>query len=114
VGHADLRAKSVATAVPSCIVLDEKGVAWIEDTATKVMEVALTKRVSGLTPEQLQEELPHLSVAQIYSALAYYYAHKDELDAEIERRKQWAEQMAAQAGESPFVKRLRVLGKLPG
>ena len=103
----------MATAVPSSVVLDEKGVAWIEDTTTKVIEVALTKRTSGLTPEELQAELPHLSVAQIYAALAYYYAHKDELDAEIERRKQWAEEMATQAGESPFVERLRAMGKLP-
>jgi uncharacterized protein (DUF433 family) len=103
----------VATAVPSCVVLDESGVAWIENTTTKVIEVALTKHTSGLTPEELQEELPHLSVAQVYAALAYYYAHKAELDAEIERRKQWAEEMAAQAGESPFAKRLRAMGKLP-
>jgi uncharacterized protein (DUF433 family) len=100
------------TATASEILLDENGVAWIEGTATKVLEVALTKRVSGLTPEQLQAELPHLSLAQVYAALAYYYAHQGQLDAEIERRKQWAEEMALQAGESPFLNRLGAMGKL--
>jgi uncharacterized protein (DUF433 family) len=103
----------MTTATASGIFLDENGVAWIEGTATKVIEVALTKRVSGLTPEELQAELPHLSLAQVYAALAYYHAHQDQLDAEIERRKQWAEEMASQAGESPFVKRLRAMGKRP-
>jgi hypothetical protein len=56
---------------------------------------------------------PHLSLAQVYAALAYYYAHQDQLDAEIERRKRWAEEMALQARESPFVKRVRAMGKLP-
>jgi uncharacterized protein (DUF433 family) len=95
------------------ISIDESGTAWIEGTKTKVIEVALTKIASGLNPEDLQAELPHLSLAQVYAALAYYYAHKEELDAEIARRKQWAEEMAAQAGESPFAERMRATGKLP-
>jgi len=103
----------MTTATQSEIVLDANGVAWIEGTATKVIEVALTKTVSGLTPEQLQAELPHLSLAQVYAALAYYHAHREQLDAELLRREQWAEEMASHAAESPFVKRLRVIGKLP-
>lgn len=102
----------MATVLPSQIILDEHGIAWIDGTQTKVIEVALTKRTSGLTAEELWEELPHLSLSQVYSALAYYHAHKEKLDAEIERRRQWAEEMAAQAGDSPFVQRLRALGKL--
>jgi uncharacterized protein (DUF433 family) len=77
--------------------LDEQGVAWIEGTATKVIEIALTKIVSGLTPEELQAELPHLSLAQIQAALAYYSAHQEDLDAEIERRRRWVEEMRAQS-----------------
>lgn len=105
------RRKSMAT-VLAPIELDENGVAYIKGTTTKIIEVALTKRVSGLSPEELQAELPHLSIAQIYAALAYYYAHKAELDAEIERRKQAADALRAQAGESPFVKRMQAEGKL--
>jgi uncharacterized protein (DUF433 family) len=103
----------MAIAITPRIRLDEKGVAWIAGTTIKVIEVALTQAASGLTPEEMQAELPHLSVAQVYAALAYYHAHREELDAEIERRRQWADEMAAQAGESPFVKRLRAMGKLP-
>jgi hypothetical protein len=40
-------------------------------------------------------QYPHLSLAQMYAALAYYYAHQAEFEAEIlrqaERAKAWAE-----------------------
>jgi len=45
--------------------------------------------------------------------LAYYYDHKVEIDATIERQFQEVERMRAEAGESPVVKRLRAEGKLP-
>jgi hypothetical protein len=32
---------------------------------------------------------------QIYSALAYYFEHKDEIDADMERRERYAEEMRA-------------------
>lgn len=37
----------------------------------------------GLSPEQIADELPHLSLAQIYAALAYYHANRAAMDAEI-------------------------------
>ena len=77
--------------------LNENGVPVINNTNTKVVEVVLIKRAHGLTPEQLHEELPHLSLAQIHAALAYYYDHQAELEADIERRRHFAEEMEAQA-----------------
>src|SRR3712207_2477226 len=100
------------TAVLAPIVLDEQGVAYIEGTTAKVIEVALAKETSGLTPEALQEELPHLTLAQIYAALAYYHQHKQELDGDIERRRRLVQRMRKEAGPSPVAARLRAEGKL--
>lgn len=36
----------------------------------------------GVTPEELRAAFPHLSLAAIYDALAYYYDNRDEIDAE--------------------------------
>jgi uncharacterized protein (DUF433 family) len=44
----------------------------------------------GLSPEEIAAEYPHLSLAQVYGALAYYHANRDEMD----------EQMAAEEAES--------------
>lgn len=58
---------------------DERGTAWIDDSNTKVVEVILD-HVSGKSAERIQEAHPHLSLPQIYAALAYYYDHKQETD----------------------------------
>ncbi|MBI2339514.1 MAG: DUF433 domain-containing protein [Deltaproteobacteria bacterium] len=38
----------------------------------------------GLTPEELVQKFSHLSLAQIYDALSYYYDHRQEIDREID------------------------------
>jgi uncharacterized protein (DUF433 family) len=37
----------------------------------------------GLTPEEIINQIPHLTLAQVYAALAYYHANRDQLDVEI-------------------------------
>jgi uncharacterized protein (DUF433 family) len=101
------------TTLTAHILLDERGVAWIDDTNTKVVEVVLDKLAYGSSPEEIHFQHPHLSLAQIHAALSYYYDHQQEIDAYIEQQLQWVEAMAAQAGDSPVRQRLRALGKLP-
>jgi uncharacterized protein (DUF433 family) len=93
--------------------LDERGVAWIDDTNIKVVEVVLDKLAYGWSPEETHAQYPDLSLAQIYAALSYYYDHQQAIDAYIEQQRKWVEAMAAQAGDSPVRQRLRALGKLP-
>jgi uncharacterized protein (DUF433 family) len=35
----------------------------------------------GVTPEEMIDNWPYLSLAQIYAALAYYHANKEEIEA---------------------------------
>ncbi len=86
-----------ATTETKYIRVDENSVAWIEGTATKVIEVVLDKIAYGWSPEAIQIQHPHLSLAQIHAAFSYYYDHQAELDADIERRLRWVEEMEAQA-----------------
>lgn len=37
----------------------------------------------GLTPEELVKEFTHLTLAQVYDALSYYYDHQDEIEQEL-------------------------------
>ncbi len=96
----------------SPIALDDRGVAWIEGTNTKVIEVVLDKVAHGSSPEEIHFQHPHLSLAQIHAALAYYHDHQTELDARIELDYREADALRKAAGESPLVKRLRAEGKL--
>ena len=85
------------------ITLDTENTAYIDGTTTKVIEVVQAKIVHELTPEALQRELPHLSLAQIYAALAYYHAHQSELDAQIAAQIAYADDLR-RANPNPWTR----------
>lgn len=86
----------------SQIEIDDQGVAWITGANTKVIEVILDKLAYGWSPEEMHFQHPHLSLAQIHAALAYYYEHQEQLDSDIARRRKEVEKTAEQAADSPF------------
>jgi uncharacterized protein (DUF433 family) len=88
------------------IMIDDRGIARIGATRSRVVDVVLDRRINGWSPEQIHEQYPHLSLAQIHAALAYYYDHQAELDVKIEQERQRADELRAAAGESPVLKRL--------
>ncbi len=94
------------------IKLDERNVPVIEGTSMKIVELITSVKAYGWSPEELLENYPHLTLSKIYSALAYYWDNKEEIDADIERREQYAEQLEQEAGESPFAAKLRAQGLL--
>ena len=100
------------TAICAHIRLDDHGVAWIDETKTKVIEVALDMIAHGWSPEEIHFQHSHLSLGQIHAALSYYHDHKTEFDAEIQRSLARVDELRAQAGDSPIRKKLRAMGKL--
>jgi uncharacterized protein (DUF433 family) len=58
------------------------GRARIAGTGVSVRRIVLWDR-EGLTPEEIINQIPHLTLAQVYAALAYYHANRDQLDVEI-------------------------------
>ncbi len=90
------------------IYLDERGRGWIDDTNVKVIEVVMdTMGVEPMTPEQIHEAYPHLSLAQIYAAMAWYHDHKAEYDAEMERNMKEYERLRASTENHELQQRLR-------
>ena len=106
------RQASMQAVTTTHIHLDESGRAWIDDTNVKVIEVVLDKLAHGSSPEEMHFQYPHLSLAQIYAALAYYYDHQSEFDTEIEQQLKEVESLMQQSKDSPLRKRLQSLGKL--
>lgn len=76
------------------IEVDDRGVAKLIGTRSKVRQVVMDVQ-NGMTPEQVHESYPHLSMAQIHAALAYYYDHKAAIDAEIEDGRRMFEEFKA-------------------
>jgi uncharacterized protein (DUF433 family) len=85
---------------------DAQGRAWIDDCNVKVIEVALDYLSTGSTPEEIHAQYPHLSLAQIHAARAFYYDNREEFDAEINRGLERADSAWAASQNSPIRLRL--------
>lgn len=92
--------------------LDEAGVPVIEGTTTKVIEVVVEHLVWQWRPEAIHIQHPYLSLGQIYSALAYYYDHTEELDRDIEERFEHVARVYQAAQLSNLKERLRATALL--
>jgi uncharacterized protein (DUF433 family) len=63
------------------IEINPAGEAKLVGSRIKVKHLAAIKQSHGYTAEQIQQEVyPHLNLAQIHAALAYYYDHQSEID----------------------------------
>ena len=58
------------------------GTPHIAGTGVTVRTVARWYKL-GMSPEEIAGEIPHLNLAQVYAALAYYHANRVEMEAEM-------------------------------
>jgi len=54
----------------------------IAGTGLTVSRIAICYRM-GMTPEEIALEYPHLTLAQVHAALAYYHVNRDEIECDI-------------------------------
>lgn len=88
------------------IEVDPHGVPLLAGTTMKVVELVMAQRAHGWSPEELHFQHPYLPLSQIHSALAYYWDHQEELDADIERRSALARQIERETPSSPLAAKL--------
>lgn len=71
------------------ITSDEKilsGEPVIKETRTPVRAIVENWRL-GCSPEEIVRGLPHLTLAQVFEAMSYYYDNQAEIDDYIERNR---------------------------
>ena len=84
----------MTTVAQEYVEVDDRGVAKVIGMRSKVRQIVMDQ-MSGMSPAQIHEAYPHLSLAQIHAALAYYYDHKEQIDAEIVEGARYADEMRA-------------------
>lgn len=52
--------------------------------------------VRGYSPEEIVGKIPHLTLAQVHAAVAYYHANRDEIDQDLAADEALYEQLAAE------------------
>ena len=87
------------------VVINEKGVPIIAGTTMKIVELVGAHQAYGWSPPELHFQFPYLSMSQIYSALAYYWDHKEELDQDMKQRLEYADRSRKETEPSPLAKK---------
>jgi len=90
----------MSTASVEHIEADEYGVVRIRGKRTKVIQIVMDKMAHAWSPEEIQKQYPHLSLAEVHAAFAYYYDHQDDLDERIRQDRSTADALRSKQGES--------------
>jgi len=72
-----------------------EGCPIIAGTGVTVRRIAADYKM-GLSAEEIVKEIPHLTLAQIYAALAYYHANQAEIEADLAFQEAEAERLEAE------------------
>lgn len=54
----------------------------IAGTRISIAQIAVWNK-QGLSAEEILEEIPYLNLAQVYAALSYYHANRNEIEADL-------------------------------
>ena len=92
-----------AADIGSLIVLTpdvRSGRARISGTGVTVRRIVEWYKL-GYTPEEIAHEIGHVTLAQVFAALAYYHANREEIETDLANEKDVAERLeAGQRGSS--------------
>ncbi len=65
------------------ITMNSRGVPCVDGTRHRVIDIAADHVAHGYSAAQIVDQYPDLGPAQVHAALAYYYDHREEIDAAL-------------------------------
>ena len=74
--------------------------AFITGTRVRVQDIVSDHECHGRTPEEIASEYPHISLAQVHAALAYYFDNREEIRGQMKADAEFADREKAAAGPS--------------
>jgi len=54
----------------------------------------------GYSPEEIADQYSHITLAQVYTALAYYHANREEIEADLVAEKTESDRLEQEASNS--------------
>jgi uncharacterized protein (DUF433 family) len=80
--------------------------AFIVGTRVRVQDIYAMAELQGLSPDEIVRSLPHLSLAQVHAALAYYFEHRDQILQEIREDDEFVRHFRSMTGPGPLQEKL--------
>lgn len=68
----------------------------IAGTRIRVLDIVVFYEHHGLSPDQIVSGYPHISLADVHAALAYYHDHRDEINRQMRSEEEFVEAMRRQ------------------
>jgi uncharacterized protein (DUF433 family) len=96
---------SIETVAPPLRV-DETGAIRVGDSKI-TLDLIIEAHQLGETPEAIARNWPSVSLAEVYATIAYYLAHRSELDAYLEAGRRQYEEWRARSEADPKNQELR-------
>ena len=78
----------------------------IAGTRIRVWDIYVLHERLGKTPDEILADYPELSLADVHAALAYYFDHQAEIDAQMKAADEFISQLKAQTGPGPLGEKL--------
>jgi uncharacterized protein (DUF433 family) len=66
------------------------GRACIAGHRIRVMDIVVWHEMRGMTPDQIVDMFPGITLADVHAALAYYFDHREEIEDEFRKEDQLA------------------------
>ncbi len=70
----------------------------IEGTRIRVQDIYVWHELQGQSPEEIVASFPHLSLASVHAALAFFFDHRDDILRDVREAAAYVEAMKAQLG----------------
>jgi uncharacterized protein (DUF433 family) len=67
------------------------GRACIAGHRIRVLDVVVLHEKRGMSPDEIVDQYPGITLADVYAALTYYHDHRDEIEADFENDRKWDE-----------------------
>ena len=67
----------------------------IAGTGITVARIVIFAR-QQYSPEEIAEQYPHINLAQVHAALAYYHSNKEEIDTDLAETEAWEDALEKQ------------------
>src|SRR5438477_6976096 len=79
----------------------------IDGHRISVEDVAIWHERMGMSPDEIVSAYPSITLADVHAALAYYYEHRERIDADIREGESFVAEMKAQAPPSLLRQKLQ-------
>jgi len=80
--------------------------AFLVGSRIRVQDIYAQSEVHGKTPEQIVAAYPHISLAQVHAALAYYFDNREAILGEIRQDDQFVTLLKSRTGPGPLEQKL--------